>query len=269
MFRLVLFLLYVIFYTFAIHMKRHQLILEKLQSEHYVDVMDLCKLFEVSAVTIRKDLNLLEKKGLLFRTHGGASLDNPYISEKPVNEKEKLYVAEKEKIAEAAAQLIVENDTIIIASGTTVQALGKAIKPVNRLTVITASLNVAGSLIVHPDIQVLQLGGYIRHSSSSVIGNYALQVLENVSCSKLFLGADGIDPEFGVTTTDLEEAELNKKMLLAAQKTILLADSSKFGKKSFGKICGFEQISEIITDKGVAPGLVKKLTEMGVLVRLV
>lgn len=250
-------------------MKRHQLILEKLHKEHYVDVLDLCEKFQVSAVTIRKDLNFLEKKGLLFRTHGGASLENPYISEKPVNEKEKLFVIEKKLIAEAAAKQITENDTILIASGTTVQALGRVIRPIGSLTVITASLNVASELIKHKEINVLQLGGYIRHSSSSVIGNYASEILHNVSCSKLFLGADGIDPDFGISTTDLEEAELNKKMLEATQRTIILADSSKFGKKSFGKICGFDRIDEIITDKGISVHIVKRLKEMGVVVSLV
>ncbi|MET7029289.1 DeoR/GlpR family DNA-binding transcription regulator [Sediminicola luteus] len=247
-------------------MKRHQDILERLQEEKYVEVSYLCKSLNVSAVTIRKDLKILEEKGLLFRTHGGASLDNPYINDRPVNEKEKISVSQKNEIAEAAAQLILENDSIMIASGTTVQALARCIRPKGKLTVITSSLNVTLELIKFKEVEVLQLGGYVRHSSSSVVGNYAAYILDNISCSKLFLSVDGIDLEYGLSTTHLEEAQLNKRMLSAAQKIILLVDSSKFGKKSFAKICDLEQIDEIITDKGISLSLIEKLEEKGITV---
>lgn len=250
-------------------MKRHQDILERLQEEKYVEVSDLCKSLNVSAVTIRKDLKILEEKGLLFRTHGGASLDNPYINDRPVNEKEKISVSEKNEIAEAAAQLILENDSIMIASGTTVQALARCIRPKGKLTVITSSLNVTLELIKFKEVEVLQLGGYVRHSSSSVVGNYAAYILDNISCSKLFLSVDGIDLEYGLSTTHLEEAQLNKRMLTAAQKIILLVDSSKFGKKSFAKICDLEQIDEIITDKGISLSLIEKLEEKGITVSII
>lgn len=250
-------------------MKRHQIILDILNKEKYLEVLDLCKLLDVSAVTIRKDLKLLEEKGLLFRTHGGASLENPYINEKAVNEKAKISVEEKNGIAQAAAKLIDENDSILIASGTTVQALAKFIVPKNKLTAITSSVYVVLHLINHKDIEILQLGGYIRHSSASVVGNYAAQILENVSCSKLFLGVDGIDLDYGLSTTSLEEAQLNKKMLKSAQKTIVLADSSKFGKKSFAKICGINEVDQIITDTGISTSIVKKLEDDGIVVTLV
>lgn len=250
-------------------MKRHQDILERLQEEKYVEVLDLCKNLYVSAVTIRKDLKILEEKGLLFRTHGGASLDNPYINDRPVNEKEKISVSEKNEIAEAAARLILENDSIMIASGTTVQALARYIKPKGKLTVITSSLNVTLELIKFKEVEVLQLGGYVRHSSSSVVGNYASYILENISCSKLFLSVDGIDLEYGLSTTHLEEAQLNKRMLSAAQKIILLVDSSKFGKKSFAKICDLDQIDEIITDNGIPLSLIEKLEEKGITVTVI
>jgi DeoR family transcriptional regulator of aga operon len=187
-------------------MERHSAILKKLSTEKYVEVLDLCESLGVSAVTIRKDLKLLEQKGLLFRTHGGASLENPYINERTVLDKEKIFVAEKNGIAQMAASLISENDAIMIASGTTVQALSKYIEPKNKLTVITPSLAVVMHLIKHENIEILQLGGYLRHSAASVIGNYAEYMLEHISCSKLFLGADGIDMNYGISTTNLEEA---------------------------------------------------------------
>ncbi|WP_445736880.1 DeoR/GlpR family DNA-binding transcription regulator [Mariniflexile sp.] len=250
-------------------MIRHETILNILAKEKHIEVLDICEELSVSAVTIRKDLKFLEEKGLLFRTHGGASLENPYINEKAVLEKEKIYVEEKNGIAKLAATRIVENDSIMIASGTTVQALSKCIKPKNKLTVITSSLYVVLHLIHDKNIEILQLGGYVRHSSASVIGAYAAQILDNVSCSKLFLGVDGIDLDYGLSTTNLEEAQLNQKMLASAQKIIVLADSSKFGKKSFAKICDLNAINEIITDKEISPIIKKRLEEKGVVVTIV
>ncbi|ANE49478.1 DeoR/GlpR family DNA-binding transcription regulator [Flavisolibacter tropicus] len=249
--------------------ERHQYIINKLKKEGNVNVFDLCSELEVSSVTIRKDLKLLEDKDLLYRTHGGATLSNPYTVDRSVNEKEKIKSGEKTVIGEAAAQLIQPNDCILIASGTTVASLAKSIQPVGSLTVITAALNVALELIHHPDIEVIQLGGMLRKSSSSVTGLYGEKMLEDFSCSKLFLGVDGIDLEFGLTTTNMMEAQLNRKMIKASQKTIVLADSTKFGKRGFGKICGLEEIEEIITDAGVSNHMVETLTSMGIQVTIV
>ncbi|WP_026839268.1 DeoR/GlpR family DNA-binding transcription regulator [Gillisia sp. JM1] len=250
-------------------MERHQQILDQLKIEKHIKVATLCELLGVSAVTIRKDLKLLEEKGLLYRTHGGASFENPYINEKHIQEKEMISVEEKSNIAEAAALLIVENDYILIASGTTVQQLAKVIKPKEKLNVITSSLNVALELLKHDTIDVIQLGGHLRHSSSSVIGHYAQQILSNISCNLLFLGVDGIDLDYGCTTTNLEEAILNKKMIDCAQKIIVLADSSKFGKRGFGRICGLESIDHIITDDNLSLSIKQKLNDMGIEVTLV
>ncbi|ADF51115.1 MAG: DeoR/GlpR transcriptional regulator [Zunongwangia sp.] len=250
-------------------MKRHQLILDKLNHEHHVEVSDLCEELKVSAVTIRKDLKLLEDKGLLYRIHGGASLENPYINDRPINEKEKISVSEKSDISKKAAELIKDNDSIMIASGTTVQQLARSITNKGSLNVITSSLNVALELLNHQNIQVIQLGGNLRHSSSSVTGHYAQHILEHISCSLLFLGVDGIDLDYGCTTTSLEEALLNQKMMEASQRTIILADSSKFGKKSFGRICGLEQVDQVITDSGISPNLAKKIKDLGVKLSIV
>jgi DeoR family transcriptional regulator of aga operon len=249
--------------------ERHQLILNKLQKEGYISVIDLCKELDVSSVTIRKDLKLLEDKNLLFRTHGGATLNNPYTADRPVNEKEKLQSSEKMKIGATASQFIEPNDSIIIASGTTVLALAKNIQPKESLTVITAALNVAMELVKHPNIEVLQLGGIMRKSSSSVTGPYAESILNDFFCSKLFLGVDGIDIEFGLTTASAMEASLNRKMIAVSQKVIVLSDSTKFGRRGFGRICGIEDINHIITDSGIPEHYVNHLEGMGIEVTIV
>lgn len=245
--------------------ERHQHILKKLSDAGYVNVQELSDEMQVSHVTIRKDLKLLEDKNLLFRTHGGGSKTNPYISDQPVEEKEQLHAVEKQLIARSAAKMIGHNDSIIIASGTTMLALARAIHPeIQHLTVITSALNVALELSHHQHVDVLQLGGQLRPSSSSVMGPYAEQILNDVSCSMLFLGVDGIDLETGLTTTSLMEARLNQKMIGAAQITVVLADSSKFGRRGLGKICGLEQIHHIITDSGIAASTIKMLEDKGV-----
>lgn len=244
--------------------QRHTVILNQLEEQDSVDVQKLCEILNVSAVTIRKDLKLLEEKGLLFRTHGGASRFNPYIRDRNVQEKALLFAPEKEKIAQAAAGLIVENDSVILASGTSMVALARAIVAKESLTVITSALNVAIELMNDRNVQVIQLCGKIRPSSASVVGHEAIAFLKEVACSKVFLGADGIDLDFGVTTTSLDEAYLNQQMIHSSEETIVLVDSSKFSRKGFGKICNFESISKIITDNRVSDKDVARLEEMGV-----
>lgn len=248
---------------------RHQHIIDKLKKEGSVEVPDLCAALKVSSVTIRKDLKFLEDKNLLYRTHGGATMNNPYMGDRPVNEKEKFNAQEKAAIGAAAAALIEKNDCIIIGSGTTVQALARSIRPVGNLTVITAALNVASALIHHPETEILQLGGILRKSSSSVTGSYAEKILEDFSCSKFFLGVDGIDVEFGLTTTNVAEAQLNRKMIMTAQKTIVLADSSKFGKRGYGRICKLEDVEQVITDSGISEHTVNVLQGRGIEVTIV
>jgi len=251
------------------NVERHQFIMQQLQQNGSVNVLDLCKQLGVSSVTIRKDLKLLEDRQLLFRTHGGATLTNPYTIDRTVFEKEKIQAAEKTAIAREAASLIADNDSIIIASGTTVQAMAREIQPTGDLTVVTSALNVAVQLIKHPNVEILQLGGILRKSSTSVTGLYAEQILGDFFCSKLFLGVDGIDLEFGLTTTNAQEAHLNRKMMEASQKVIVLADSTKFGRRGFGRICGIEEVDRVITDSRVPHHTVKQLERLGVQVTVV
>ncbi len=249
--------------------ERHQFILSRLQKDQYINVVDLCKELKVSSVTIRKDLKLLENKNLLFRTHGGATVNNPYTVDRPVNEKEKLQSTEKNKIGSAAADLLADNESIVISSGTTVLYFAKNIPSGSILTVVTSALNVALELMREPNVEVIQLGGLLRKSSASVMGAYAEHVLQDFYFNKLFLGVDGIDLEYGLTTTNAMEAHLNRKMIAVSQKIIVLADSTKFGKRGFGKICGLEEIDHIITDKGISEQIVKHLESLGVTVTIV
>ena len=244
--------------------ERHQLILDILMKQESVQVSNLSSLLEVSAVTIRKDLTELERENKLYRSHGKAILINPYINNRSVNEKEKLATEEKNSIGRTAAAMITKDDSIIIASGTTVHALARNIRPIHKLTVISASLQVSEILAANEAIDIIQLGGTLRHSSSSVVGKYAEDILSNFCCSKLFLGVDGIDLEFGITTTDVRETYLNKAMMRIAQKSIVLADSSKFRRRGFSKIANIEDIDIIITDSGIPSSIAHQIEELGI-----
>lgn len=244
--------------------ERHKFILDKLNEEGFVGVAELSKEMDVTMVTVRKDLKLLEDKGLLYRSHGSATPLSPYVNDRPVHEKKLVQVDEKEKIAALAVQLIQEDEAIIIGSGTTVMALAKAIPRNMKLTVLTGAMNVTMALTDNQNIEVVQLGGVVRKSSSSVVGHFAEDMLVNFACSKLFLGVDGISPEFGLTTSNMMEAHLNSRMIKAVQKTIILADSSKFRRKGFGKICEIDDIDTIITDAGIPESYKAELEERGI-----
>lgn len=249
--------------------ERHNFILENLIRQEAIQVSDLATMLDVSSVTIRKDLTELEKENKLYRSHGKAILINPYINNRTISEKEKLARKEKDAIGRFAATLIERNDSIIIASGTTVLAFARAIKPIHKLTVVSASLQVSEILGTNEAINVVQLGGSLRTSSLSVVGQSAEAPLSDFSCSKLFIGVDGIDLDFGITTTDIQEASLNKAMMRTAQKTIVLADSSKFRRRGFSKIADIAEIDMIITDSGIPDKIAQSLEENGIELKVV
>ncbi|WP_314126370.1 DeoR/GlpR family DNA-binding transcription regulator [Segatella maculosa] len=244
--------------------ERHTYILEQLMKQSSVQVSELAELLNVSSVTIRKDLTELEKNGRLYRSHGKAILINPFANNRSVNEKESLNAEEKQLIGMEAAQLVVPNDSILLASGTTIHALARNLRPADKLTVVSASLQATEFLAENENIDIIQIGGNVRHSSLSVVGQYSEMILRSCSFSKLFLGVDGIDLEFGISTTDMREAELNREMIHTAQKTIVLADSSKFGRRGFARICGMDDVDMIITDAHVSPTIASAIEELGI-----
>lgn len=249
--------------------ERQSAIIDYLLRQGAVQVSALSDGLQVSAVTIRKDLSDLESQGRLYRSHGKAILINPFTANRSVNEKEKLFPEEKYNIGTAAAKLVMTNDSIVIASGTTVTAFAQCLQHNSRFTAVTASIKVAEALAANSEIEVIQLGGRLRHSSLSVVGPDGEQTLLGCTFSKLFLGVDGIDLEYGVTTTDLREAHLNKVMMNVAQKCIILADSSKFGRRGFAKICGMDEIDMIITDSHIRSADRRALEDMGIEVIIV
>lgn len=234
-----------------------------------VPVTVLAEQLKVSDVTIRKDLNSLEKKNMLYRSHGSAILINPYTNDRHINEKEKQNAEQKRAIGAYAAKSVMPDDTILIASGTTMMAFAREINGEQRLTAITSALSVAMILAKHDNIDVIQLGGPLRNSSVSAVGPFAEQMLANFTCSKLFIGVDGIDLEYGLTTTNLLEASLNRVMINSVEKVIVLADSSKFSRKGFSKICDIGLVNQVITDSNINERTYHLFTDAGIEVSIV
>lgn len=250
--------------------ERYQYILRKLNEKGFVKVQDLSKELRASGVTIRKDIKALEVRNLLIKTHGGATSINPFINiPRPIEDKVKLNVDKKQKIAKAAVSLLEQNDTIIIASGTTVIEFARNISPQSILTVLSATIDVSEILSNYARVEVIQLGGIMRKSSNSVIGSFAEKMLTEFSCNKLFIGVDGIDLANGITTTSTMEASLNNMMIQAAKKVIVLTDSSKLGRRGFGRISGLEKVDIIITDKLIEDRFKRGLEDYGIKVIIV
>ena len=248
---------------------RRSKILELLEANGQVKVTDLSRTFEVSDVTIRNDLAQLESKGFLKRTRGGGIKSQRTGIDYKLTEKAKQHAAEKQSIGKKAAELIKDDDTIIIDSGTTTLELAKNLKDINNLIVITNALNVAGQLVDYSNIKVVMLGGMIRQNSLSLIGPIAENNVKNYYCDKLFMGVDGIDSQYGITTPNIEEANLNKMMVEISKEVIVLADSSKFLRRSFAFIAPITKVNTVITDNNIPPEELSNLQNQGIKVILV
>ncbi|MEJ2635615.1 MAG: transcriptional repressor AgaR [Calditrichia bacterium] len=243
--------------------ERRRRIQEILQTQKRILVNEIADDFNISAVTIRKDLEILEKRGVLSRVHGGAIVNHSSVQDLAVNEKERINVQEKNKIARKAESLIKSGDVIILDSGSTTTALARHLKFKKDITVITNAVNIASELTAS-EVNVILTGGNLREKSFSLVGPIAEESLKLITADKLFLGVDGIDFERGLTTPNIMEAKVNRMMIQAADEVILLADSSKFGRRSLGVIDEVKSVDKLITDKRVSKSNVASLENLGI-----
>ena len=249
--------------------ERRRRICELLREEGRVTVEALAARFGTSQVTIRADLSTLESVGALTRTHGGA-LSVPDVDQ-PLNVKQLQHRAEKQRIAAAAAALIRDGETIILDSGTTTAEIARHIRTLElkSINVVTNALNIAALLIDVPSVRLIMPGGILRRESNSLSGPIAETALAALQANRLYLGADGVDPQIGVMTPHLAEAELNAKMIAISREVVVVADSSKFARRNISLIARVEQLHMLITDHAAPAEAVEQLRQRGVEVRLV
>lgn len=222
-------------------------IVRQLEEKGKVNINQLAEAFEVTKVTIRSDIDSLETRGLLVRTHGGAVLpENHHLVRKithTLNERRE----EKEGIARIALTLIEPGSTVLIDSGSTTAILARHLKSM-RLTVITNSVLVLQELAGSETVELLVCGGALRKPDMALIGEIARSFYEQLNADIVFLGANGYSLDKGVSCANLIEAETKKHMIKSAQKVCLLADSSKRNRVALAHICDWEDIDMLVTD---------------------
>ena len=249
--------------------ERRRAIVDILRQSGRVLVADLAKEFRTSQITIRKDLEALDKQGLIQRTHGGAlPLQTSALLDPTLREKEKLHHQEKMRIAECAVQKVKEGQVLILDSGTTTTAIARALRQFQNLTIITNAVNIAAEL-AGTSVEVILTGGTLRNNSFSLVGPIAEETLRRLSADILFLGVDGFDAHYGLSTPNLLEAKVNRVMVEIAKKAVAVCDSSKFGRRSLSLISPTAALSEVITDRGAPKSDLRALKQAGIEVTLV
>ena len=249
--------------------ERRRAILDILQREGRVLVADLAHKFATSQVTIRKDLEVLRVHGQIHRTHGGALPAREGALEDPtLRQKQKLHRQEKLRIAAAAASLVSEGQVVILDSGTTTTEIARALRHFKNLTIVTNAVNIAAEL-ASSSVEVILTGGSVRKNSFSLVGPIAEETLRRLNADILFLGVDGFDVRYGLSTPNLLEAKVNRVMVEVARRTVATCDSSKFGRRSLALIISPSALHQVITDHAIAKSDLRALKKAGIEVTLV
>ncbi len=249
--------------------QRHQAILHLLEIQNSVSVSDLVARFGVSEMTVRRDLDALEKQGLLQRVHGGAIPARSRGYEPPFLNRSLEHREEKRRIARKAVEFVHDGDSLALDVGTTTLEVAQAIKDKHNLTVITPSYRIAGLLTENPHSRVILTGGILRPGELSLVGRMAEDAFRNFFVDKLFLGVGGIDLDAGLTEYNIEDALVKQAMLRSAREVTVVADASKFGRVAFAAVAPLEKITRIITDDSLSPDIVSVLQERDIEVILV
>ncbi len=246
--------------------ERRRRIMELLEAQERVTVEELVGRYGVSAVTIRGDLDALAALGAVVRSHGGALKRDEAADDVPIAVKETQHHAEKVRIGQSAAQMIRDGETIMLDSGTTTAEIARQVRALrlSSLNVITNALNIAMELATVPFVRLIMIGGILRQMSYSLSGPHAEQTLRQLHADRLFLGVDGLDPEIGLMTPDVLEAQLNGLLIRVAREVNVVADSTKFKRRSLSLIARLEAVHRIVTDDKIDAETVAALRAKGI-----
>jgi DeoR family transcriptional regulator of aga operon len=234
----------------------------------FVRVSELSRRFGVSTVTLRGDLDQLERRGELRRVHGGAMSVGRQRVERSFEEAAGDLAGEKAGIGAAAAALVSSGEAVIVDVGTTTTALARALvdrRDLVDLTVITSGLTIALELEhAGPRVSVILTGGTLRPKQHSLVNPLAVPFLDRLSANTVFLGCNGVDLAHGVTNINLPEAEVKRAMVAAARRRVVLADGSKVGEHALARVCDVDQVDVLVTDRSADPGILEELRSAGV-----
>lgn len=228
--------------------ERRNRILATLREDKHVVVNELAKIFDVSEETIRRDLDKLEKEGYVVKTYGGAVISEGSEAELPYVIRKKANVEAKQKIAEIAAELVMDGDTLILDASSTAVFIAQKIKCKKEITLITNSVEVLMELSDVLGWRILSTGGTLRGGTGALVGNQAEECLSRFHVDKAFISCKGVDAEHGFTDSNDMHAAVKRKMLESASQVFFAVDSSKFDKLSFTSVSGFSNVDAVITD---------------------
>lgn len=248
--------------------ERQNQILRLLKKEKKLLVPQLCEYFGVSSATIRNDLNELESRGLLKRTHGGCILGARTGFEQQLDQRMSRQNAEKEAIGRVAARMVEDGDTLVIDTGSTAQIFARYLLGKKGLTVVTNDLRIAAMLEEQSDATVIFAGGTVRRKYHCTLGPLTLSCLQGLRVDKCFIAANGITVEHGLSTPDMQQAEVKRLMVHMAEQVIALCDSSKIGSDGFVNFAPISSLHLLITDSGLDCAEAERFTQAGVEVRL-
>ncbi len=247
---------------------RKQKIIEFIASRESMSVKELSNLMDVSEVTIRTDLDVLEKNGKIIRYHGGARLiENRHKHEFDYQIRKNLNFQLKKKIGSYAAKGVNSNEVIVMDASTTAFAMGQDLRKLDYLryvTVIPFGIWTGVELLGNEHFNILLPGGYLRHATASLSGTATLEFFEGIIIHKAFLGAWGISIDQGITDQHLEQVDLKKLIVQKAEEVIIMVDGSKFNQSGIKSYATVDQVSKIITDQTAPIAEIEKMRELGV-----
>jgi DeoR/GlpR family transcriptional regulator of sugar metabolism len=233
--------------------QRQSVILRTVRSDGSARVSDLTQKLGVSDMTIRRDLEVLARTGLIEKVHGGAVLPGAPSSHEPGFEAKSVReLPEKAMIAKAAARLVVPGAAVALSAGTTTYALAEQLFSVPGLTVVTNSMRVASLFGVRPDGPDGLTGG-MRTPSEALVGPIADLAIRSLHFDLLFLGCHGIDPTAGLTTPNLAESETNRAFVRSARRVIVVADHTKWGIVGLSSFADLDEVDTLVTDERFPP----------------
>ncbi|HZS76947.1 MAG TPA: DeoR/GlpR family DNA-binding transcription regulator [Ktedonobacteraceae bacterium] len=244
--------------------ERRQRIFEEIEANGIASVRDLVQRFDVSTITIMRDLQELEQEGLIRRVHGGAISVRGASYEPPFLARESQYLSEKQRIAAKAVERISDGDSLILDVGTTTLEIARALKGKRNLTVIVSNLRAALELANQTAIQVIVVGGKLRSSELSMVGHLAEETLRSFQVDKAFIGVGGITLEHGLTEFNFDEAGTKRIMIERARQRIVVADHTKFGKVMLTSVAPLTIIDTIITSSEADSEIITRIRQLGV-----
>ena len=249
--------------------ERQRVILDRLRGKKTLTVEEAMELCDVSADTIRRDFRKLSEQNLARRTHGGILLQDEYAADSPLRERQVLHHEEKRRIGARAAGYIQPGETVAIDAGTTAIEILPFLAELSDMTVLTYSLDVARTAVDSRSLTCIMLGGLIRENTYSAVGPDTLSMVQHFQVTTLLLAANGISLEHGIMTPNRMEAEVKSGLIQIAQRVILVADSSKIGRRALVSFSDFSKVDALVTDTAADPAFVEAVSELGVSVSLV